>query len=95
MENFSEKDIKILLKNLCCSKCRNDFTSDSLTIKEREGNILICSLKCNLCGKDFGDVVFNFNRKSKEHSPLNIIEGPLPITTDDVIDAHRFIKKMK
>jgi len=44
---------------------------------------------------DFGDVVFNFNRKANTHSPMEIIDGPPPITSDDVIDAHRFIKKMK
>ena len=95
MENFSEKEIKTLFKNLCCSKCRNDFSAESITVKEREGGILICNLKCNVCDMDFGDVVFNFNRKSHSHNPMEIIDGPPPITSDDVIDAHRFIKKMK
>ena len=46
------------------------------------------------CGKDFGEVVFNFNRKSDCHLPLRIVEGPPPIDFDDVIEAHRFIRKM-
>ena len=95
MKNYTEKDIKTLFSNLCCSKCRNDFTSDSITVKEHEGDILICNLKCQVCGMDFGDVVFNFNKKSEFHNPMEIINGPPPITYDDVIDAHRFIKKMK
>lgn len=95
MKNYTEKEIKTLFKNLCCSKCRNDFTSDSITVKEQESDILICNLKCQVCGMDFGDVVFNFNRKANTHSPMEIIDGPPPITSDDVIDAHRFIKKMK
>lgn len=95
MKNFTEKEIKLLFKNLCCSKCRNDFTIDSITIKEREGDILVCNLKCTVCSMDFGDVVFNFNLKSDEHRSMKIIDGPPPITSDDVIDAHRFIKKLK
>ncbi len=95
MNDFCDKDIKILFKNLCCSKCRNDFTTGSLTVKRREGDILICNLKCTVCEKDFGDVVFNFNRKSDKHYPMEIIDGPPPISSDDVINAHEFIKKMK
>ena len=95
MHNFTNEDIKNLFSNLCCSKCRNDFTKDDFTIKEQKGDILICNLTCKKCFKDFGDIVFNFNRKSKKHTPMEIIDGPAPITTDDVIDAHEFIKRMK
>ncbi len=52
-----------------------------------------CSLSCAKCGKDFGEVIFNYNRKADVHFPLEIIEGPPPISYDDVIDAHQFIKK--
>ena len=95
MSSLADKTVKKLFKNLCCSKCRNDFTKDSLTIKEQEGDILICNLKCLICEKDFGDVVLNFNRKSDRHEPLEIIDGPPPINSDDVINAHEFIKRMK
>jgi len=95
MEQFTNKDIKTLFSNLCCSKCRNDFTVDDITIKEQYSDTLICNLTCKKCFKDFGDIVFNFNRKSKKHSPMEIIDGPAPINADDVIDAHRFIKRMK
>ena len=54
--------------------------------------MMLCSLSCEKCGKDFGEVVFNFNRKSNKHLPLEIVEGPPPISSDDVIDAHRFIR---
>ena len=95
MNDFCDKDIKNLFKNLCCSKCRNDFTIDSITIKEQDGEISVCNLKCMVCGKDFGDVLLKFNSKSVNHNPLVIVDGPPPITSDDVINAHRFIKKMK
>lgn len=92
MKNFTKKDIKTLFSGLCCSRCKNEFTIDSLKILERDCDILLCSLSCEKCGKDFGEVVFNFNRKSHKHTPMNVIEGPPPISYDDVIDAHRFIR---
>jgi hypothetical protein len=95
MNRIDDRMIKELFKNLCCSRCRNDFTKESLTIKEQERDILICNLKCLICEKDFGDVVLNINPKSDRHASLEIIDGPAPINSDDVIDAHNFIKKMK
>ena len=93
MKNFTQKDIKTLFSELCCSRCKNVFSQNSIKILERDCDILLCSLSCEKCGKDFGEVVFNFNRKTDYHPPLEIIEGPSPITYDDVIDAHRFIRK--
>lgn len=93
MKNFTQNDVKILFSGLCCSRCKNEFSIDSLNILEKNNDILICNLLCEKCGKDFGDVVFNFNRKAIIHSPLEIIEGPPPISYDDVIDAHKFIKE--
>lgn len=95
MKKFKQKNIKTLFSNLCCSKCKNDFTADSLTIKRQEGKIYICNLVCNFCGKDFGDIIFKSDEQSDKISPMEIIDGPPPITSDDVIEAHRFIKKMK
>ena len=56
---------------------------------------MLCSLSCAACGKDFGEIIFNFNRKTDHHNPLEIVEGPAHISYDDVIDAHKFIKKLK
>lgn len=94
MKNFNDKEIKTLFSNLCCSKCRNDFNSDSITVKKQEGDLYRCNLSCTACGMDFGDILFRFKHKSNIHTPLEIIDGPPPINTDDVINAHRFIKKM-
>ena len=94
MNDINSKDIKSMFSNLCCSRCKNDFSQNSIKIKKRDCGILICKLSCAECGKDFGDIVLNYNRKSKCHLPLEIIEGPAPISIDDVIDAHEFIKKL-
>lgn len=93
MENITNNEIKNLLSNLCCSRCKNEFTKDSIVKIDSIKDILICHLECKKCGKDFGQIVFNINKNSKKHSPLEIIEGPVPISYDDVINAHEFIKK--
>lgn len=93
MNSFNNKNIKELLSNLCCSQCRNDFDIESINVKSVEGNIYFAGLVCHKCGKNFGNIILNFNRISKTHSALNILEGPEPISVDDVIDAHEFIKK--
>lgn len=92
MKLSNNKDFSLLFSNLCCSRCRNDFTWDSINILEQNGNLLICNLACSACGKDFGKIVLNFDKKSKHHNPLVVIDGPPPISTDDVINAHKFIK---
>ena len=87
-----DKDIKILLSQLCCSICKKDFDENSLiTISEKKGTI-ICHLVCQNCGKDFGEIVLGINHNSTIHTSLTPIEGGAPISADDVIDAHRFIR---
>ena len=93
MKHFTQKDIKTLFSGLCCSHCKNEFTKSSIKILEKDGDILLCNLTCEKCGKDFGNVVFNFNRKTEKHPQLEVLEGPPPISYDDVIEAHRFIRK--
>lgn len=93
MKHFTQKDIKTLFSGLCCSHCKNEFTKNSIKILEKDGDIFLCNLTCEKCGKDFGNVVFNFNRKTEKHTPLEVLEGPPPISYDDVIEAHRFIRK--
>lgn len=93
MKSFTQKDVKTLFSTLCCSVCKNEFSVNSIKIIKRDCDIMVCSLSCEKCGKDFGEVVFKFNRKAAIHTPLEIIEGPPPITCDDVIDAHRYIRQ--
>ena len=94
MDIINKNDFKRLFKNLCCSRCKNDFDFESFEIKEYFRNLLLCKLICSKCGKDFGDIVLYFDKKNSLHSELEVIEGPPPISSNDVIEAHRFIKKM-
>ncbi len=92
MDYSLSKNLKVMLSNLCCSQCKNDFTNNSIEVIESSGDILICKLSCKKCGKDFGEIVLNYSQSSKEHAVLEFVDGPAPITLDDVIDAHEFIK---
>jgi hypothetical protein len=92
MKQITQKDIKTMLSDLCCSRCKNEFSKNSIKIIERDCDILICSLSCEFCHKDFGTVILNYDKKSKTHTPLKILEGPPPIDYDDVIEAHKFIR---
>lgn len=94
MKNTDAKNLKYLFSNLCCSKCKNDFDPNSFELVKKEGNIMIVRVICNKCGKDFGQVILHINNKETNHLPLNVVEGLDPITYDDVIEAHRFIKKL-
>ncbi|MDY6310394.1 MAG: hypothetical protein SPL73_02080 [Cyanobacteriota bacterium] len=92
MNDFDARDIEKMFSNLCCSRCRNDFSADSLIVKQKIKNIYICNLSCKKCDKDFGDIVLRYNKHHKKHSPMVAIDGPDPISADDVIDAHNYIK---
>lgn len=86
-----EINIKNLFKNLCCSKCKNEFENDSITIIHKDDKLLTINLTCTKCNKDFGLAYLNIEKGDNE---LEIQDGPDPINTDDVINAHNFIKQL-
>ncbi|MBO6086804.1 hypothetical protein J6P92_00460 [bacterium] len=90
-----KKKIEKLFENLCCSQCRNGFDEDCITIKRQEEGLFVVNLECKHCGKSFGVAFLGLsNVDVKDYEPLEVVEGPEPITFDDVIDAHRFIKEL-
>lgn len=98
-----KRKIALLFKNLCCSKCKSDFDESSVVImREEQGNdgeMLVFKLVCHTCGKSFG-VAFlgtsdlDVKNYDEDDLTLKVQEGPSPISTDDVLDAHKFIKAM-
>lgn len=89
-----KKKIEKLFNNLCCSQCRNGFDEDSITIKRQEEGLTVVNLQCKHCGKNFGVAFLGFS-DIDVYEPLEVQEGPEPISYDDVIDAHRFIKGLE
>lgn len=91
------KKLKTLFSNLCCSVCKNSFDEDSIIIKREEAGLSVVNLVCQNCGKNFGVAFLGFSDieiKNENELPLEVQEGPEPITYDDVIDAHRFIRSL-
>ena len=90
-----KKKIEKLFSNLCCSQCRNGFDEESITIKRQEEGLSVVQLECRHCGKSFGVAFLGLSDIDvKDYEPLEVVEGPEPISYDDVIDAHRFIKEL-
>ena len=95
MKDFNHRDkknIKLLLSDLCCSICKKDFDEESLEVIDRTGDHMVCSLTCKNCGKNFGQVMLRYDRNLPNHSKLESVEGAEPISFDDVIEAHKFIR---
>lgn len=92
-----KKKIKTLFNNLCCSVCKSDFDEDSIQIKREEKGLTVAHLVCQNCGKNFGIAFIgltDITLKNEKDLALEVQEGPAPISYDDVIDAHRFIKDL-
>lgn len=98
-----KRKIATLFKELCCSACNADFDESSVKIMREENTkdeeMLVFRLVCPNCGKSFG-VAFlglsdlNLKNYDNEDLTLHVQDGANPINTDDVLDAHKFIKKL-
>lgn len=93
-----EKKFSVLFSNLCCSHCKHGFDEQSVSVKRQEKGLLVTHLTCQNCGKSFG-IAFvgssDFELKNGETaSPLEVQSGPDPISVDEVLDAHKFIKNL-
>ena len=93
MKNVSKKKFITLMSNLCCSKCKNVFNENSVSIKKAEKGIYTINLKCDACGYDFGQAFVGLKTGTLSE-PAQVKEGFNLISVDDVIDAHRIIKNL-
>lgn len=98
-----KRKIATLFKDLCCSACKSDFDENSVTIlreeKSAQEEMVVLKLICQECGKSFGIAFlgisdFEFKNDNDENIVLHPQEEAEPITADDVLDAHKFIKKL-
>lgn len=94
MNNIDDKFL-FLFENMCCSRCKNDFDQNSVEIIREEPHLIVVHLTCQTCGKDFG---ISFLSTSNLDSDVNLLplkknERPT-ITSDDVLNAHEFIKNL-
>lgn len=91
-----------LFADLCCSQCRHDFSEESVKILREENGLFVIQVTCEECGKSFGlaflgleSITLKPEEVEDEYVPLTIQEGPDPISVDDVLDAHEFIKNLE
>lgn len=98
-----KRKVATLFKELCCSVCKSDFDETSVVIMREEKTqgeeMIVLRLVCQNCGKSFGVAFlgisdFNLKNYSDEDMVLQVKEGADPINVDDVLDAHKFIKKL-
>ena len=91
-----DKDFSLLFKDLCCSRCKEDFDENSVEIIREEPRLLVIKLTCQHCGKDFGYSFLGLNNlKVEKREDLILEKNNRPnISSDDVIDAHIFIKNL-
>jgi hypothetical protein len=90
-----EKSFKLLFKNLCCSKCKNDFDEDSIKSVHKEKDYNVIHLVCSKCGKDFGLAFLKLSDNISDNEndiELKDSRNKPPITSNEVIDAHEYIK---
>lgn len=91
-----------LFADLCCSQCKEDFDENSIKIMREDEGLYVIQVTCEHCSKSFGlaflgleSITLKPDEVEDEYVPLKIQEGPEPITADDVIDAHQFIKNLE
>lgn len=98
-----KRKIATLFKDLCCSVCKSDFEEKSVLIMREEKTegeeMIVIRLICQKCGKSFGVAflgIADFELKNYKDDDLtmHLQDGAGPISVDDVLDAHKFIKKL-
>lgn len=94
----TEAYVKLIFSNMVCSCCDNPFTPDCVEIIRIEDNCAVVKIVCSHCEKNYGIVIvgieeINIEEHIQESENVQIPDLP-PITTDDVIDAHKFIDNL-
>ena len=84
--------------NTCCSNCKADFEETSFQIMRDEDDFIVLRVRCQECGKSFGLAFLgtgSVSVKENDDSPFEFQPCPMPISYDDVLDAHHFIDKLE
>lgn len=93
----TEEYVKLIFSKMVCSCCDEPFTEDSVEIIRVEDNMAIVKIVCTHCLKNYGIVIVGVETIEGEDGidveNVQIPDLP-PITTDDVIEAHKFIDKL-
>lgn len=93
-----KRKLSKLFSNMCCSRCKSDFSEDSFEITREEDSMLVFKAHCPNCGKSFGVAFLGISDveiKDRDDSDfvLQVQQDPKPIDVDEVLDAHKYIKE--
>ena len=98
---MSRLNINKLFANLCCSNCGHDFDENSVFVLREEEGLFVLQVVGAECQKSFGVAILGMEsiaikdeEKTDDKLALQVKDLPEPISSDDVIDAHRFFKKL-
>ena len=93
---MEKSKLKKLLSGMCCNVCKHDFDETAINIMREDNDLIVLRIICPDCGKSFGIALLGIGKDcAKEDLPLEFKPCPMPITSDDVIDAHNFIDKLE
>ncbi len=91
-------NIKRLLINMHCSRCRSEYDENSIKIMRSEKGLLVFQVKCEKCKRCFGMALLGMDSNELEKA-LDMDEkkpeiNAEPINYDDVLDAHHFFQNL-
>ena len=93
----TEEYVKLIFSKMVCSCCDNQFTPECVEIIRIEDNCAVVKIQCTHCNKNYGIAMVGIE-KIEIVPPDNVdkvfIPNLPPITTDDVIEAHKFIDSL-
>ena len=94
---MDKTELRNLFSNLCCSVCRHDFNEEAIKVKREEKDLYVLEIVCPECGKNFGLAILSkaSAKNNDKDTPLEIQDCPLPISYDDVLNAHQFIDNLE
>lgn len=87
------KKYKKLFSNLCCSFCKNDITREAFSVVRKDKGASVVRMVCPHCGKDFGLGILKVHEGvGQPHAPFEVVQGAEPITYDEVLDVHEYLR---
>lgn len=102
---MEKKKIVKMLDELCCSDCHASFDENSVDIVRKEENLYVVKIICSNCQKSFGLAMLGINsiefkdeikqtKFTDEDLKFMLDVEDTPISYDDVLDAHEYIKNI-
>ena len=93
----TEEYVKLIFTKMVCSCCNEQFTPDCVEIIRVEDNLAVVKIVCTHCQQNYGIAIVGIETVGAETDEaadyVQIPDLP-PITTDDVIEAHKFIDNL-